>query len=127
MTKEEAQNAPDIVLGTFPVNTIPATVLFDSGASHSFISKKFALQHDFSMLPLEKSMTIKSPGIKQITQSYCQGVVIKIEGLKFQANLIVLENKGLDVILGIDWLTTNKGFIDCFNRTIILTIIMGRR
>src|SRR3954471_16706131 len=44
VTKEEAQNAPDIVLGTFPVNTIPAMVLFDSGASHSFISKSFALQ-----------------------------------------------------------------------------------
>ncbi len=80
VTKEEAQNAPDIILDTFPVNTIPATVLFDSGASHSFISKKFALQHDFSMLPLGKSMIIKSPGIKQITQSYCQGVVIEFEG-----------------------------------------------
>ncbi len=52
VTKEEAQNAPDIVLGTFPVNTIPAMVLFDSGASHSFISKSFALQNNFSMLPL---------------------------------------------------------------------------
>ena len=54
------------------------------------------------MLPLKKSMIIKSPGIKQITQSYCQGVVIEIEGLMFQANLIVLENKGLDVIIGMD-------------------------
>ena len=95
--------------------------LFDSEASHSFISKKFALQNDFSMLPLEKSMIIKSPGIKQVTQNYCQGVVIELEGLKFHANLIALENKGLDVILGMDWLSTNKGFIDCFNRTVILT------
>src|SRR4051812_33802330 len=85
VTQEEVQNAPDIVLGIFPVNTIPAMVLFDSRASHSFISKSFALQHDFSIIPLEKSMIIKSPGNKQITQSYCQG-------LKFQANLIVLEN-----------------------------------
>ena len=102
VSREEAQNAPDIVLDMFLVNTIPAMVLFDSGASHSFISKSFALQNDFSMLPLGKSMTIKSPGIKQITQSYCQGVVIEFEGLKFQVNLIVLENKGLDVILGMD-------------------------
>ena len=47
VTREEAQNAPDIVLGTFPVNTVPATVLFDSGASHSFISKSFVLQHGY--------------------------------------------------------------------------------
>ena len=35
---EEAQAAPEVVLGTFPVNSIPATILFDSGATHSFIS-----------------------------------------------------------------------------------------
>ena len=46
--------------------------------------------------------------------------------MKFHANLIVLENKGLDVILGMDWLTTNKGFIDCFNRTVILTHHHGK-
>ena len=79
------------------------------------------------MLPLEKSMIVKSPGIKQVTQSYCQGVVIEFEGLKFYANLIVLESKRLDVILGMDWLTTNKGFIDCFNRTVILTHHHGKK
>ena len=52
------------------------------------------------MLPLEKTMTIKSPGIQQVTQNYCQNVVIEFESLEFHANLIVLENKGLDVILG---------------------------
>ena len=88
VTREEAQNAPDIVLGTFPVNTVPATVLFDSGASHSFVWKSFVLQHGFPILPLEKSMIIKSPGNKQIAQGYCQGVVIEFEGLQFHANLM---------------------------------------
>jgi hypothetical protein len=30
MTAEQAQDAPGVVLGTFPVNSVPATVLFDS-------------------------------------------------------------------------------------------------
>ena len=47
-------------------------------------------------------MIIKSPGNKQIAQGYYQGVVIEFEGLQFHANLIVLESKGLDVILGMD-------------------------
>ena len=38
---EEALEAPDVVLGTFLVNSVPATVLFDSGATHSFITKEF--------------------------------------------------------------------------------------
>nr|ADB85360.1 putative retrotransposon protein [Phyllostachys edulis] len=36
---EEAQTAPDVVLGMFLVNSVPASVLFDSGASHSFVSR----------------------------------------------------------------------------------------
>jgi hypothetical protein len=38
ITAEEAAEAPDVVLGTFLVNSIPARVLFDSGASHSFVT-----------------------------------------------------------------------------------------
>ena len=42
---ESAAEAPNVVSGTFMVNSHPATVLFDTGATHSFISKSFAEQH----------------------------------------------------------------------------------
>jgi hypothetical protein len=38
VTVEEAQEAPNVVIGTFSINDISAVVLFDSRASHSFIS-----------------------------------------------------------------------------------------
>jgi hypothetical protein len=38
MNVEEAQEATNVVLGMFPVNSVPARVLFDSGASHSFVT-----------------------------------------------------------------------------------------
>ncbi|KAK1574215.1 hypothetical protein QYE76_037650 [Lolium multiflorum] len=41
MSAEEAQEAPDVVLG-ISVNSVPARVLFDSGASHSFVTEDFA-------------------------------------------------------------------------------------
>ena len=113
MTFEEAQNAPDIVFGMFPVNTINATVLFDSGASHSCISKRFASKNQFLFSPLKNSMVIQSPGSKQSTQWYCQDVNIEIKGMKFLANLIVLEAIDLDVILGMDWLNIYGVTIDC--------------
>ena len=40
VTVDEAQEDPSVILGTTRVNSIPATTLFDSGASHSFISHK---------------------------------------------------------------------------------------
>jgi hypothetical protein len=43
---EEAQEAPDVVIGTFSVNDISTVVLFDSGASHSFISTAYGEKHN---------------------------------------------------------------------------------
>jgi len=42
---QEAQEAPDVVLGEFLVNSTLATFLFDSGASHSFVASRFVAQH----------------------------------------------------------------------------------
>ena len=42
MHAEEAQEAPDVVLGMFSVNSVLARVLFDFGSSHSFVTKEFA-------------------------------------------------------------------------------------
>ena len=52
VTAEEAQAAPDVVLGTFLVNSVPASVLFDSGASHSFVSESFAAVGGLLFAPL---------------------------------------------------------------------------
>jgi hypothetical protein len=43
---EEAQEALDVVIGTFLVNDTSAVVLFDSGASHSFISVVYVEKHN---------------------------------------------------------------------------------
>ena len=38
---EEVMDELDAVIGTFLLNSFPTFVLFDSGASHSFISRTF--------------------------------------------------------------------------------------
>src|SRR3954463_9263508 len=45
---EETDDTSDVILGTLPVNFVPTSVLFDPGASHSFMSESYALRHDFS-------------------------------------------------------------------------------
>jgi hypothetical protein len=49
VTVEEAQEAPDVVNGTFSINDLSAVVLFDSGASHSFISAAYVEKHNLPM------------------------------------------------------------------------------
>jgi hypothetical protein len=56
----------------------------------------------------------------------CPKVNLKIRGIDFVANLIVLESKGIDVILGIDWLSKHKVLIDCAKKSIKLTTPDGK-
>ena len=45
----------------------------------------------------------------------------------FPSDLIILESQGLDVILGMDWLSMYGGNIDCASQSIMLTTPEGRR
>jgi hypothetical protein len=54
-------------------------------------------------------------------------LILEIGKLKFPTHLVVLDFQGLDVILGMDWMTNYGGVIDCVNRAITLTTPEGRR
>src|SRR3954469_5734123 len=58
---EEAQEQPATVMGTLLVNSVPATVLFDSGASHSFMLEAFSLSHNFSLEKMNPSTVVRTP------------------------------------------------------------------
>jgi hypothetical protein len=104
MTTEEAQQAQDVVLGMFLASSHPKTVLFDSGASHSVISSSFVAKHHLSITIMKQTMLVSSPRGEMRTKHICPAISITIRGVDFLANLIVLDSKGIDIILGMDWL-----------------------
>jgi hypothetical protein len=59
---EEVQEALDVVIGMFLVNDTSAVMLFDSGASHSFISTAYIEKHNLSIALLRCQMILSSPG-----------------------------------------------------------------
>jgi hypothetical protein len=102
VTAEQVQDAPGIVRDTFPVNSVPATILFDSGASHSFVTEQFVAKHDTPMSSMKTHLLIKSPNGEMKSTYLCPRVNLKIGGINFQADLVVLTSSGIDVILGMD-------------------------
>jgi hypothetical protein len=58
----EVMNEPDAVMGTFPLNSFTALVLFDTGASHSFISSTFVNKHAFSTETIGRVIKFSSLG-----------------------------------------------------------------
>jgi hypothetical protein len=92
----------DMVIGMFFVNDTSAVVLFDSRASHSFISTAYVEKHNLPMALLRCQMMVSSPGGNMPARQLCLKVNLKIRGVDFVTNLIVLELKGIDIILGMD-------------------------
>jgi hypothetical protein len=80
VTVEEAQEAPDLVIGTFSVNDLSTVVLFDSGASHSFISAAYVEKHNLPMALLRSQMIVSSPGGDMPARQLCPKVNLKIRG-----------------------------------------------
>jgi hypothetical protein len=70
-------------------------------------------------------MIVSSPRGDMPTRQLCPKVNLKIRGVDFVANLIVLESKGIDIILGMDWLSKHKVLIDCAKKSVKLTTPNG--
>jgi hypothetical protein len=120
VTTEEAQHAQDVVFGMFLASSHPAIVLFDSGASHSFISSSFVVKHQLPITIMKQTMLVSPPRGEMRTKHICPAIST-IGGIDFLVNLIVLDSKGIDIILGMDWLRKYDGVILCAKRAIRLT------
>jgi hypothetical protein len=116
----------DVVISTFSVNDLCAVVLFDSGASHSFISAAYVEKHNLPMALLKCQMIVSSPGGDMPARKLCPKVNLKIRGVDFVANIIVLESKGINVILGMDWLGKHKVLINYAKKSVNLTTLDGK-
>jgi hypothetical protein len=86
----------------FFINDTSTVVLFDSEASHSFISAAYVEKHNLPIALLKCQMIVNSPGGDMPARQLCPKVNLKIKGVDFIASLIVLEWKGIDVILRMD-------------------------
>ena len=60
VTAESAAESPNVVIGTSMVNSYPATMLFDTGATHSFIAQSFVEHHGLRTNTLKKCMLVSS-------------------------------------------------------------------
>ncbi|XP_071685216.1 uncharacterized protein [Lolium perenne] len=125
VTAVQAKRAPDIMLGVLPVNSIPAKVLFDTGAALSFVSSSFVQKHELPMVPLPSNLTVNSPGAQLIVSKISHGNQILIGGYMFLASLIALGSSDIDVILSMDWLKANKAVIDCAKHSVSLPTSTG--
>ncbi|KAL7234119.1 hypothetical protein ACSBR1_017668 [Camellia fascicularis] len=123
LTREEAEAAPSVVQGTLLISFVLARVLFDSGSTHSFAAPKFLRCLSIPCEPLEACVAVSTPlGETVLLGDVCRSCEIELDGRIFPINLISLEMKDFDVILGMDWLTKHHASIDCFRKKVVFAM-----
>ena len=81
-------------------------MLFDSGASHSFIAASVVIELGLEVETLEEPFYVSSPlGIRTRIGMVCRGCDLEISGTLLIVDLRIMDMLEFDVILGMDWLT----------------------
>jgi hypothetical protein len=77
---EAIQDAPDVAVGMFPVKSHLAKVLFDIGATHSFVATSWVEAHNIPIEPMIPPLMVNSVGGKVQSDKMCSNVGIEIRG-----------------------------------------------
>ena len=120
MTGAEAAGSGNLIIGSCVIASRSLHVLYDSGATHSFVSESRVVELGLSVRELQYDLVVSTPASRLVrTSIVCARCKIEVEGHKYRVNLICLPLEGLDVILGMDWLSTNHILINCNERKVL--------
>ena len=106
--------------GTFLADGHPAVVLFDSSASHTFISNAYASRCGFEISSIKQSYRIIAPGSSIVINRIVWRLHLRIGGKDFLINPLVLPHQGVDIIIGMNWMEEYQVVLDIQTRTVQL-------
>ncbi|KAL0282091.1 UNVERIFIED_CONTAM: hypothetical protein Sangu_2970700 [Sesamum angustifolium] len=135
ITKEQAPTAPEVITGSFSICGSSAHVLIDPGSTCSFISHGFASRVHASIESLGHDLCVSMPaGDVMLVNTVVRSCLIVVEGVTLYADLVVINLREFDVILGMDWLSCNLTLVDCQTKEVAVevngqmkTVIVGER
>jgi hypothetical protein len=96
----------------FFLHNHPIIILFDSGASHDFMSSVCAKKAKLSLVSTEAPYVISTPRGRVDVDQIVQKVSLEMVGWIFHTNLIILSGQGIDVILGMSLMKLHKVVLD---------------
>jgi hypothetical protein len=117
---EEIATGEEVLASTFFLNEHPFIILFDSGASHDFISSTCAKKAMLSMVATEVPYVISTHGGRVDADQIVHKVPLELAGRVFSTDPIILKGQGLDVTLGMSWMKLHRAVLDIAGRLVHL-------
>jgi predicted aspartyl protease len=79
-----------VLTGTFSINNTPVKILFDSGATHSFISENLLDKLGLKGMQTKSAYKITTPGGNITSHLVTFGVPLRLGSKVIQSNLITI-------------------------------------
>ena len=121
MTLQDADAALDVVIGIISILDHDTYTLVDTGAAHSFASRPFLDRFQIETQPLEGRMRVSLPaGDPLVSNRVVIDSRVLIGGQEFPADLVALDMRDFDVVLGMDWLSRQRATVYCYKKEVKL-------
>jgi hypothetical protein len=117
-TLAELSDGAPIMSGTFSIHHNPVVALFDSGATHSFISNNCGTRIGLDLCHTKGSCIISTLGGKVTSNQMVKSVPIQLGSKLIKTYLVLVNLEGIDVILGINWMTEHRVLLDISSQVI---------
>jgi hypothetical protein len=117
---EEIPMGEEVLVGMFFLNEHPIIILFDSMASHDFISSACVERARLTLVAPGVPYVISTPRGRVDTDPIAQKVSLELSERVISTNLIVLSGREIDAILGMRWMKSHKVVLDIATRLVHL-------
>ncbi|XP_022038817.1 uncharacterized protein LOC110941486 [Helianthus annuus] len=128
ITSEEAKSHPNVISGIFLLNSIPVYVLFDTGATMSFISNEIIQHPSFKIERMPMPLEVEIADSKMyMLHEVCRNCKFTIEDEEFDIDLIPMVLGEFKMIVGMDWLARHHVEINCETKVMVIQAPSGKQ
>ncbi|GJV38446.1 putative reverse transcriptase domain-containing protein [Tanacetum coccineum] len=131
---EAAMKDNNMVNGTFLINNVYASVLFDTGTDRSFVSYTFSKYIDVPPTILTTDYSVElADGKSLTTNTILRGCTLNLKNHLFKIDLLLIDLGNFDVIVEMDWMAKHRAEVVCYEKYIRvlygnnMLIIQGER
>ncbi|XP_058766421.1 uncharacterized protein LOC131640020 [Vicia villosa] len=116
--KEMTGNEDGLIRGKCFINSTPLITIIDTGATHYFIAAECVERLNLVLSALNGEMVVDLPIKGSVTTSLvCLKCPLSIFDRDFVVDIVYIPLRGLDVILGMNWLEHNHVHINCYDKS----------
>ncbi|GKC94347.1 reverse transcriptase domain-containing protein [Tanacetum coccineum] len=116
---EAAVKDNNVVNGTFLINNVYASVLFNTGTDRSFVSYAFSKYIDIPPTTLNTNYSVElADGKSLTTKTILRGCTLNLQNHLFKIDLLPIELGSFDVIVGMDWMAEHRAEVVCYEKYI---------